>query len=244
LLARLDTTGQDSDMRSRSRPRGLPGTIFRATLAALLALVFGVGVLIVIYRFEPPVSTLMLARWLLGDTVDRQYVPLDRISLSLRAAVLVSEDARFCQHDGVDWGALREVLDTSKPGGPSRGASTIPMQTAKNLFLWPSRSYIRKIIEIPLALLLDLAWSKRRILEVYLNIAEWGDGIFGAEAAARHYFHKSADRLDAREAALLATALPSPAHRNPAKPSPRHAGLAARVMARALGADFLIACVK
>jgi monofunctional biosynthetic peptidoglycan transglycosylase len=244
LLARLDTTGQDSDMRSRSRPRGLPGTIFRATLAALLALVFGVGVLIVIYRFEPPVSTLMLARWLLGDTVDRQYVPLDRISLSLRAAVLVSEDARFCQHDGVDWGALREVLDTSKPGGPSRGASTIPMQTAKNLFLWPSRSYIRKIIEIPLALLLDLAWSKRHILEVYLNIAEWGDGIFGAEAAARHYFHKSADRLDAREAALLATSLPNPLHRNSAKPSPRHAGLAARVMARARGADFLVACVK
>jgi monofunctional glycosyltransferase len=229
-------------MRSRSRSRGLPGTLFRATLAVLLALIFGVGILIVIYRFEPPVSTLMLARWLLDDPVDRQYVPLDRISPSLRAAVLVSEDARFCQHDGVDWGALREVLD--RPGGPSRGASTIPMQTAKNLFLWPSRSYIRKGLEIPLALLLDLAWPKRRILEAYLNIAEWGDGIFGAEAAARHYFHKSADRLDAREAALLATALPSPAHRNPARPSPRHAGLAARDMARARGADALVACVK
>ncbi|WGJ13795.1 monofunctional biosynthetic peptidoglycan transglycosylase [Methylocapsa sp. D3K7] len=231
-------------MRSRSRHRGLPGTLFRATLAVLLALIFGVGILIVIYRFEPPVSTLMLARWLLDDPVERQYVPLDRISPSLRAAVLVSEDARFCQHDGVDWGALREVLDKAKPGGPSRGASTIPMQTAKNLFLWPSRSYIRKIIEIPLALLLDLAWSKRHILEVYLNIAEWGDGIFGAEAAARHYFHKSADRLDAREAALLATSLPSPLHRNAARPSPRHAGLAARDMAQARGADQLVACVK
>ncbi len=84
------------------------------------------------------------------------------------------------------------------------------MQTAKNLFLWPSRSYVRKAIEIPLALLIDLEWPKRRILEVYLNLAEWGEGIFGAEAAARHYFHKSADRLDAREAALLATALPNP----------------------------------
>jgi monofunctional biosynthetic peptidoglycan transglycosylase len=231
-------------MVSRSRRRSLPGTILRAVLAALLALMLGIAGLIAVYRFEPPVSTLMLVRWLKGDAVDRQYVPLDRISPSLRAAVLVSEDARFCEHDGVDWGALREVLDRAKPGGPSRGASTIPMQTAKNLFLWPSRSYIRKGIEIPLALLIDLAWPKRRILEVYLNLAEWGDGIYGAEAAARHYFHKSADRLDAREAALLATSLPNPLHRNSARPSPRHAGLAARDMARARGADSLVACVK
>ena len=105
-------------MRSRSRPRGLPGTIFRATLAVLLALTFGVGILIAIYRFYPPVSTLMLARWLLDDPVERQYVPLDRISPSLRTAVLVSEDARFCQHDGVDWDALREVMDRAKARRP------------------------------------------------------------------------------------------------------------------------------
>jgi monofunctional biosynthetic peptidoglycan transglycosylase len=146
----------------------------------------------------------------------------------------------------VDWGALHEVVEEAEKDedSPSRGASTIPMQTAKNLFLWPSRSYIRKGIEIPLALLIDLAWSKRRILEIYLNIAEWGDGIFGAEAAARHYFHKSADRLDAREAALLATALPNPRLRNPARPSPRHAGLAARIMAHARVAGSLVRCVK
>jgi monofunctional biosynthetic peptidoglycan transglycosylase len=144
----------------------------------------------------------------------------------------------------VDWGALREVHDHPGAAGPKRGASTIPMQTAKNLFLWPSRSYVRKAIEIPLALLIDLAWTKRRILEVYLNLAEWGDGLFGAEAAARHYFHKSADRLDAREAALLATALPDPRHRNPARPSRRHLWLAARVMARERTASSLAECVE
>ena len=140
--------------------------------------------------------------------------------------------------------ALREVIDEADHGGPSRGASTITMQTAKNLFLWPSRSYIRKAIEIPLALLIDLAWPKRRILEVYLNLAEWGDGIFGAEAAALHYFHKGADRLDAREAALLATALPNPLRRNPAKPSPRHAGLATRIMRHARETGALAECVE
>jgi monofunctional biosynthetic peptidoglycan transglycosylase len=244
LLARLGAIGQGSLMAARSRRRGFSGTILYILFAALVALTLVIAGLIVTYRFLPPVSTLMLARWLTGETVERHYVPLERISGFLRAGVIVSEDARFCQHDGVDWGALHEVMEKAKQNGPSRGASTIPMQTAKNLFLWPSRSYIRKGIEIPLALLIDLAWPKRRILEVYLNLAEWGDGIFGAEAAARHYFHKSADRLDAREAALLATALPNPLHRNPARPSPRHGGLATRVMEHARAAGSLVACVE
>jgi monofunctional biosynthetic peptidoglycan transglycosylase len=244
LLARLGATGQGSAMVSSYRRTGLIGSIGRIVVGASLALALGLAALIFVYRFVPPVSTLMLARWLEGETVERHYVPLERISGFLRAAVIVSEDAHFCEHNGVDWGALREVLDRPGANGPTRGASTIPMQTAKNLFLWPSRSYLRKAIEIPLALLIDLAWSKRRILEVYLNLAEWGPGIFGAEAAARHYFHKSADRLDAREAALLATALPNPGHRNAAKPSQRHAGLATRIVARALTAGSLVACVE
>jgi monofunctional biosynthetic peptidoglycan transglycosylase len=244
LLARLGATGQGSAMISRYRRTGLFATFVRIVLGAGLALTLGFAALILVYRFLPPTSTLELARWLKGETVERHYVPLERISGFLRAAVVVSEDARFCEHNGVDWGALREVLDRPGPNGPRRGASTIPMQTAKNLFLWPSRSYLRKAIEIPLALLIDLEWPKRRILEVYLNLAEWGKGIFGAEAAARHYFRKSADRLDAREAALLATALPNPAHRNAARPSPRHAGLAARIMARALTAGPLVECVE
>jgi len=150
-------------------------------------------------------------------------------------------DARFCRHTGVDWEALREVLEDEE--GPSRGASTIPMQAAKNLFLWPGRSYVRKGLEIPIALWMDLVWSKRRMMEVYLNVAEWGDGIFGAEAAAQAYFRKSARDLTRREAALLAAALPNPKRRNPAKPSVGHRRIADRLMARAAAAGPLTDCL-
>src|SRR5690606_8639913 len=125
--------------------------------------------------------------------------------------------SRFCQHAGIDWTELRAVVEAADEDGPSRGASTIPMQTAKNLFLWNGRSYIRKALELPVALYLDLIWSKRKMMENYLNIAEWGEGVFGAEAASRHYFGKSAKNLTRREAALLATALPNPLVRNPGK---------------------------
>ncbi len=134
------------------------------------------------------------------------------------ASVIASEDAKFCANDGVDWGALHEAL--SGPEGPRRGASTITMQTAKNLFLWPGRSVIRKGVEIGMALVLGKAWSKARTIEIYLNIAEWGDGVFGVEAAARRHFHKRASELNAREAALLATALPNPGQARPGAPEP------------------------
>src|SRR4029077_5538845 len=115
-------------------------------------------------------------------------------------SVIASEDARFCRHDGVDWGELRAVLRARGKNGPSRGASTITMQTAKNLFLWPGRSSVRKGVEIAMALVLDKAWSKAHTMEIYLNIAEWGDGLFGVEAAAQRYFHKSARDLNSPEA--------------------------------------------
>lgn len=184
------------------------------------------------YRFIPPVSTLMLGRWVTLRPVERDYVGIERISPFLPLAVLTSEDSRFCQHSGVDWQALREVINASDEDGPSRGASTIPMQVAKNLFLWPSRSFLRKGLELPIALYLDLIWPKPRMMEAYLNIAEWGDGIFGAEAAAQHYFHKSAQSLTRSEAALLARALPNPLLRNPARPSARHRALAGRLQTR------------
>jgi monofunctional biosynthetic peptidoglycan transglycosylase len=208
---------------------------------ALLVVLVG---LIVLWRALPPVSTLMLARWVTFRGVDRIYVPLARISPRLIAAVVTSEDAQFCRHRGVDWSALNEVITEADEDGPSRGASTVTMQTAKNLFLWPGRSAIRKGLEIPLAMVIDRAWGKRRVLEVYLNIAEWGDGLFGAEAAARRYFHKTAADLSQREASLLATALPNPILRDPSRPRRRHAVLAAINAGRVVGAESYLDCAR
>lgn len=191
---------------------------------------------------EPPVSTLMAARWLIGAPVSRDPVPLREVSPRLVAAVLMSEDGQFCRHNGVDWDALHEVMNN--PEGPSRGASTITMQTAKNLFLWPGRSYIRKALEIPLALGLDAIWTKRQILTAYLNVAEWGDGLFGAEAAAKLYFHKPASQLTTREAALLAAALPNPRLRNPQHPTRVQRQHAALVLARMASAEPWLTCVR
>jgi monofunctional biosynthetic peptidoglycan transglycosylase len=219
-------------------------TPLRYLLFLGLALLVVLGGLTLLWRVVPPVSTLMLARWVTLRGVERTYVPLARISPRLIAAVVISEDALFCRHHGVDWGALNEVINEADEDGPSRGASTITMQTAKNLFLWPQRSAIRKGLEIPLALVLDRAWGKKRVLEVYLNIAEWGDGVFGAEAAARRYFHKSAADLTQREASLLATALPNPVVRDPSRPKRRQALLAAINAGRVVGAEGYLDCVR
>ena len=223
--------------------RGIPAILARLVLGLAAAVVLLLVALLVVDAVVPPVSTLMLARRLTGAPVTREFVPLDRIARPLIAAVVMSEDARFCRHAGVDWDALHDVLDEADEDGPSRGASTLPMQTAKNLFLWPSRSVIRKGLEIPLALLISAVWSKRRVLEIYLNIAEWGDGVFGAEAAAHAYFHKSAAALDASEAAVLATALPNPIRRNAAHPSRNHLALAAIVRARTRDAAPWLDCL-
>jgi monofunctional biosynthetic peptidoglycan transglycosylase len=231
-------------MASSSRGRGLFGTILRLAVIFVLCLMVVLASLCLYDRFEPPISTLMMARWVRGAPIERSYVPLDDISPTLVASVVMSEDARFCRHDGVDWGALREVIDQEEEGERARGASTIPMQTVKNLFLWPSRSVVRKGLEIPMALILDALWPKRRILEAYLNIAEWGDGIFGAEAAAQHYFHRRAAALDPREAALLATALPNPFLRDPARPSRGHRLLAGRDAAKARNAGPWLDCLQ
>lgn len=208
-----------------------------------LGLLAGFTALIALYAVIHPPSTLMLGRWVTLRDVDRRWVAFDAISPRLADAVVMSEDAQFCSHHGVDWGALREVI-VEPEDGPSRGASTITMQLVKNLFLWPSRSYVRKALEIPLALAVDLAWSKRRILETYLNIVEWGDGVFGAEAAAQAAFGKSAAALSTREAALLATALPNPLRRQAGRPSRLHQRLAAVVLARMGDADTWLACLR
>jgi monofunctional biosynthetic peptidoglycan transglycosylase len=211
----------------------------RCAAAVAVALVVAVLALIVLYRWvDPPASTLMLGRSLAGTGIERQWVTLEGISPHLVKAVILSEDGGFCRHRGVDWTALGEAMETA------RGGSTITMQVVKNLFLWPSRSYVRKAIEIALAFAVELLWPKRRILEIYLNIAEWGDGIFGAEAAAQLYFGKSAARLTRPEAALLAVALPNPAERDAASPSPVMSRLANRLMVRMAASRASLACVE
>jgi monofunctional glycosyltransferase len=199
--------------------------------------------LVALYAVARPVSTLMLARTIESKSHQRIYTPLKTIAPAALAAVIASEDASFCDNDGVDWSALREVLGGASEDGPSRGASTITMQTAKNLFLWPGRSVIRKGLEIGMALVLGEAWSKPRTLEIYLNIAEWGDGLYGIEAAAQRYFHKSASQLNPHEAALLATSLPNPIRRNPARPSPMQRRLAVGLEAKARENSDLLKCL-
>lgn len=200
-----------------STRRGILARALRWLWLAGLTLLAALALGLVLYRFVPVPSTLMLGRWLTFQSVERQWVPLTAISPNLVRAVIAAEDQRFCSHDGVDWVELNAVLEDED--GPSRGASTLTMQTAKNVFLWPGRSYVRKGLEIPLAMAIDLAWPKQRVIEVYLNVAEWGEGLFGAEAAAQRYFGKPASRLNAAEAARLAGALPNPILRNPARPT-------------------------
>ena len=209
---------------------------------AVAALPFALAPLAAV--FDPPVSALMLWRLPTGNGVDQTWVTLDDIAPVLADTVLMTEDGRFCSHHGVDWDAVQDVLENVADGDAPRGASTITMQTAKNLFLWPSRSYVRKLFEVPLAYWIDLTLSKRRIMEIYLNVAEWGPGIYGAEAAARHHFGKSAGALSAREAGLLAAVLPDPVERNAGAPGPRTATLGARATARGAQAGRYADCLR
>jgi monofunctional glycosyltransferase len=208
---------------------------------AVLVLVLLPIVLVPVYLVVPPVSTLMVYTGVFAGPIARDWVSLDEIAPSLVGAVVMSEDSQFCNHWGVDWNELNKVLD--REGEPSRGASTIPMQTVKNLFLWTSRSYVRKALEIPLALYADLVWPKRRMMEIYLNVAEFGPGIFGAEAAAQRYFGKSAKALTQTQAALLAVTLPNPAERNPAKPTRFMRNRAAVIASRARAGGEYVACI-
>ena len=199
--------------------------------------------LLVYNTIFPPISMLMAARVLTFRHVERQYVPLRKISPHLIRSVIAAEDGKFCDHHGVDWEALHSVVkEVVEEDDASHGGSTITMQTAKNLFLWMGFSYARKPIEVPFAIALDAVWSKRMIMENYLNVAEFGRGVFGAEAAARHYFRKSAKNLSPHEAALLAAVLPSPTRRNPARATPFVSRYAASIQARAGGVES--ACAR
>ena len=211
-------------------------------LAILIVLPF-VLTLFLRLEFVHPVSTLMLRDLATFKGYERDWVEFDEIAPVVVQSVVMSEDGRFCAHNGVDWTALNKVIDDALDGERPRGASTITMQTAKNLFLWSSRSILRKGLEIPLALWIDLVLTKKRIMEIYLNIAEWGDGIYGIEAVSWTRFGRPASELTARQAALLAVTLPNPYLRNPANPSAGMLRLADLNERRAAGSGGYLGCL-
>ena len=206
----------------------------RIFLLILLAVLLLPYLVTPFYRTGHPVSTLMAWRWLRGSQMTRPWIDFNAISPALPRAVVGAEDAKFCGHHGVDWGALHEVINDAEDGEVARGGSTITQQVAKNLFLWPGRSVVRKALELPLALWIDLVLPKQRVLEIYLNIAELGpSGQFGAEAGSIYAFGHSAASLSPREAALLAAILPNPVKRSARNPGPGVRRLAGTYMARA-----------
>ena len=230
-------------MTGRSR-HSTPFRVLRGIAVAIVALLLFPYVIAPLYRVVDPVSTLMLWRRATGARVERTSVPLAAIATALPRTVIAAEDGRFCVHHGIDFGELRAAIQDADDLSDMRGGSTVAQQTAKNLFLWQGRSVVRKVLEFPLALWLDLVLGKRRLMEIYLNIAEWGpNGEFGAEAAARHAFGKPARDLNARESALLAAILPNPRLRSAARPGPgvrRLAGIYEARAARLTAAD----CVR
>ena len=214
---------------------------------ALVVLCIAPFALTFLYKFEAikPPSTLMIGRMLTLQPVSRDWVELDTIASTLYQSVLMSEDGKFCSHNGVDWEAVNLVITDALEGERPRGASTITMQTAKNLFLWGGRSYLRKVLEVPLALWIDLVLSKKRIMEIYLNIAEWDDGgVYGIEAGAQSHFGRSASKLTRRQSALMAVTLPNPILREPSKPNAGLNRLSNIVEARAKQSGAYIKCLE
>jgi monofunctional biosynthetic peptidoglycan transglycosylase len=252
---RLDLNTQDNSpkaakgrsVRRKARSgRSRASLVLRRAVLVLLTLVLAPVVLTLIglMPFVHPVSTLMVRDFVTLRAFERHWVDIEDIQPLLVHSVIMSEDGQFCAHGGIDWGALSSVIDDALAGEPTRGASTISMQTVKNLYLWQGRSFVRKALEVPLALGFDLVVPKRRTMEIYLNIVEWAPGIYGAEAASLYHFGVSAADLSRRQAALLAVTLPNPYERDPAKPSPGLRRLADIIEKRARQAGGHVDCVK
>jgi len=218
-----DTRGKISRMAKRSRIRRICYLLLKSALVLALLSILPV----IAFRFvRPPVSALMVERRIGSWWGDSNYVPqyrwvrLDKIAPEMGTAVIAAEDQTFPTHRGFDWKAIHKAIDHNETSDRTRGASTLTQQTAKNLFLWSGRTWVRKGLEAYFTILLEVFWSKSRILETYLNIAEFGDGIYGVEAAAQRYFRKPAARLNSEEAALLAAILPNPRRYSVSRPGP------------------------
>ena len=232
-------------MNQSGKKQGFTHALWRALRWVVLALLALPYLITPLYSFINPVSTTMLSRRLSGARVERHFIPIVRISPALPLTVIIAEDGRFCSHHGIDLTEIREAIAEADEMDEMRGGSTITQQAAKNLFLWQGRSYVRKALEFPLALWIDLILPKRRILEIYLNIAEWGpNGEFGAEAGARRAFGKSAQDLSRYEAALLAAVLPNPASRNARQPGSGLRRLAGLYVARTARSPAAAACLR
>ncbi|CAN5129060.1 monofunctional biosynthetic peptidoglycan transglycosylase [soil metagenome] len=227
---------------------GVPklGRRSRPLLVAFLVLCFlPIGGVLVHALVPPPLTILMAQQALTGHGLDYRWRGLNDISPNLVYSAIAAEDARFCSHAGFDMIAIQKALDHNENGGKIRGGSTISQQTAKNVFLWPGRDWIRKGLEAGYTVLIETIWGKRREMEVYLNVAEWAPGVYGAEAASRHWFNKSARDLTPREAARLAAILPSPRRYDAASPGPYVRRRASRIQASAnvVRNEGLAACV-
>jgi monofunctional biosynthetic peptidoglycan transglycosylase len=226
-----------ADRRTRESPRRLRRSLLSRLGRVLFLTVFGllllsVAVVVAYGTLPPPATPLMVLRAIDGQPWHRRWVPYAAITPDLARAVVAAEDAKFCDHAGFDFAALEQAWEENQEGGRVRGGSTISMQTAKNVFLWPDRDWLRKGLEAYFTLLIELAWGKQRIIEVYLNSVEWGPGIYGAEAAANIHFGKSASALTRREAALLAAVLPNPLLWSAARPTGYIRGRASTIQAR------------
>lgn len=229
---------------SRRRRGGIWRGLRRIVLLLLLIIVATPLLLAALYReMPPPLTPLMVIRFFEGEGLRKHWTPLTRISPYLVRSVVGLEDSRFCIHDGIDWEAVSDAVSEHLQGAKLRGASTISMQTAKNLFLWPEQNFLRKAIEAPTTYVIEAVLGKRRILEIYLNVVEWGPGIYGAEAAARAYFNRAAAELTPWQAALLASILPSPRKWSPVNPSDFVQGRARTAIARAQVLSGTLKCV-
>jgi monofunctional biosynthetic peptidoglycan transglycosylase len=201
--------------------------ILKILLRIVIGLILLSALFVLLFRWVPvPITPLMIIRCIeqkqAGDklTMKHDWVPISEISPKLQLAVICSEDQNYLAHYGFDWESIRKAMKKNDEGGKLRGGSTISQQTAKNVFLWPGRSYVRKGFEAYFTLLIELLWSKQRIMEVYLNSIEMGKGIYGAEAASRHWFSKAASKLTRDEACALAAILPNPLRYSANPPGP------------------------
>jgi monofunctional biosynthetic peptidoglycan transglycosylase len=219
----------------------------RFILKAFLYLVAFSLLWVLAYRFlNPPTTYLMIRDRANRVDVKQDWVGLSDMSRHIPRAVIAAEDSRFCTHNGFDIEAIEKAMERNKQGRKVRGGSTISQQTAKNAFLWPGRTFVRKGIEAYFTVLIELIWGKPRIMEVYLNVAEFGRGVFGVEAASRHYFKKSAKKLTRLEAARLAAILPQPIKRDAASPGRYTKRYANRIASRTrvVANDGLDACIR